>query len=86
METVIADAIGANEARIAEWLAANPRIGTNLRARYSPRLGNLGEGFYRVGGQVLPIPPSMPLEHVRVILKADGHGGFVIQTAYPGEF
>jgi len=85
METTIGDAIDANQPRIAAWLAGPPPppAGQNIAMSHSPGLGNLGEGFYRVGDDVVPIPSTMPLENVTVVLKSDGKGGYIIQTAYP---
>jgi len=82
METSIARTIQGREAAINDWLATDPAEGTNRAFDYDPRMGNLGRGFERApGGGAQPI--AGPLNGVRVVLKSNGQGGYIIQTAHP---
>ncbi|MEP0857721.1 RNase A-like domain-containing protein [Trichocoleus sp. DQ-U1] len=82
METAIGKTIDAKKAEIEAWLKTNPPAGVNKSFDHSPGLGNLGQGYYRSPtGTVEAIPTE--LHNVRVVLKSDGKGGYVIQTAFP---
>ena len=91
MESSIGGAIEANQPAIDAWLAGNPAPGENFALpRFNPGSGNLGEGFMldSATNTVVPIPESMPLSEVVVVVKATGQTGpgtrpYVIQTAYP---
>lgn len=82
METAIGRTINARQADIDAWLKTNPPAGVNKPFDHSSGLGNLGEGYYRTQlDTVEKIPDN--LENVRVIIKSDGNGGYVIQSAFP---
>ncbi len=83
METVIAEAIDADVTKITNWLATKPVAGERLGLYFSPKRGNLGTGFYKVGDKTIEIPANVSLENITVVLKADGAGGYIIQSAYP---
>jgi hypothetical protein len=86
MEKAIASNTKANQSTIDAWLRTNPSAGDKLPPlRDNPGLGNLGEGYRlnRSTGQVEKIQGS--LEGTVMIVKADGRGGYVIQTAYPAQ-
>jgi hypothetical protein len=90
MEAVTGEALAAAQPQIDAWLAGNPAPGSNLPLpSYDAGRGNLGQGFYRnpATGVVEPMPATMPLTHVRIVLKATGLGPparpFIIQTSYP---
>jgi hypothetical protein len=81
METSIAKTIQGKEAKINDWLAKAP-AGSNKSFTYDPDMGNLGRGFERApGGGVQPI--AGPLEGVQIVLKSNGGGGYIIQSAFP---
>lgn len=83
METAIADTIEANRESIDLWRNSTPRPGPGVnRAFDAPTSGNLGSGFYRAAdGSVQSIKAELTI--CRVILKSDGMGGYVIQSAFP---
>ncbi len=84
METAIGKAVDANTADIDAWLATNPPAGSNMPPiDYDPQMGNIGEGYSRPSAGAPYSPINTPLESIRMILKSDGNGGYVIQTAYP---
>jgi hypothetical protein len=82
MEEAIASALEGRKADIQAWLKSGPARGTNMPFDWQPNMGNLGAGFETgAGGQIQAI--SRNLEGVRIILKADGSGGFVLHSAFP---
>ena len=82
MEQSIAETIDARAADIQAWLATNPPAGANKAFEHAPGLGNLGTGLKKnASGGADAIQAS--LESVRVVLKSNGNGGYVIQTAFP---
>jgi hypothetical protein len=82
MERVIGEGIDARQADIDAWLAANPPAGLTKTFNYSPGIGNLGEGYERLAdGSVTRI--TIGLDKTRFVLKSDGNGGYIIQTAFP---
>ncbi|MEU7905773.1 RNase A-like domain-containing protein [Actinoplanes sp. NPDC049118] len=82
MEQSIADTIDAKAAEIQAWLATNPPAGANKSFDHAPGLGNLGTGFTKNASGGADAIQGL-LENVRVVLKSDGNGGYVIQTAFP---
>jgi hypothetical protein len=84
MEAAIGDTISVNRNRINSWLATNPDAGRNMPPiTHSPNMGNLGEG-YRLNPNTNVVEKiNNPLTDIRVILKSDGNGGYIIQTSYP---
>jgi hypothetical protein len=86
METAIGETIDANQARIQAWLATNPPPGANLNPpiTHAPGMGDLGAGFQRnpATGAIEPIPAGS-LQSVLVVLKSNGAGGYIIQSAFP---
>ncbi len=87
METSIARNIEGNQPGINDWLATNPPEGVTQAFDYDPDMGNLGRGFRRPPGpRARPIvarPIAEPLTGVRVVLKSNGRGGYIIHTAHP---
>jgi len=85
METAIGKTIDAKQTDISNWLSTSPPAGANIPnpIDYNPGMGNLGAGYSRPVGGAPYSPTSTPLESVRIILKSDGSGGYIIQTAYP---
>ncbi|MFE9750123.1 hypothetical protein ACFYOT_34880 [Saccharothrix saharensis] len=89
METVTAQAIEVNQPGIRTWLDGNPPAGTRYALpRYDPGMGNLGEGFFRnAEGNIVPLPPEMPLTQVQVVLISTGQAPparpCIIHTVYP---
>lgn len=83
METAIGQVIETHQGNIEAWLATNPQAGRNISFSNNPSMGNLGRGMWRnpKTGAVEIYPHQ--LENVRVVLKSDGRGGYVIQTAFP---
>jgi hypothetical protein len=83
MESAIAEVKRMRKADIDAWLDTNPPAGVTQRFTADPGMGNLGSGYEATtpGGPYTPI--SRPLENVNVILISDGHGGFLIHSAYP---
>ena len=82
METAISNTIDTKQAEIDAWLQTNPPAGVNKAFSSSPKLGNLGEGYYRTpAGTVEKIPGN--LENVTIVLKSDGKGNYIIQTDFP---
>ena len=85
METAIGKAIDANATNISNWLSTSPPAGRNMPAfDHDPGMGNLGSGFSRPA-RGAPYSPSGPLSSVTTVLKSNGVGGYVIQTAFPSQ-
>ncbi len=84
METAIGKTIDAKTSEINAWLSTNPPAGSNMPAisGYDPQMGNLGAGYSRPAPGA-PYSPSGPLNKLTVVLKSNGAGGYVIQTAFP---
>ncbi|MEA2560672.1 MAG: Pre-toxin [Acidobacteriota bacterium] len=81
METAIGSALDSHGPEIVAW-ASQSKAGMNKAFSFNPGLGNLGLGYYRTSVGKVEIFPGI-LDKVWVILKADGKGSYVIQTAFP---
>ncbi|WP_218079757.1 RNase A-like domain-containing protein [Anthocerotibacter panamensis] len=80
MESAISDTIDTYKVEIDMWLKSG--FSKSRAFRHSPGMGNLGEGYYRnTLNQVEKIPYD--LESLTVVLKPDGNGNYIIQTAFP---
>jgi hypothetical protein len=84
METAIGETLDARKADIDAWLKTNPPVGVNMPFDHFPDRGNLGMGFHRTPVGTVEVI-SRDLTHLRVILKSDGKGSYVIQSAFPHE-
>jgi putative toxin of predicted polymorphic toxin system/CDI toxin RNase A-like protein len=81
METAIGKAMDSLGAEMTAWASKAP-AGANKTFSFDPKLGNLGLGYYRTAaGKVETL--AEVLDKVWVVLKADGKGGYVIQSAFP---
>jgi hypothetical protein len=79
MERVIREALDQHATEISAWLASNPVVASN-KAITLVTNEILGVGFSRVQTQVVA---NYNLKTVVVVLKYDGNGHFLLQTAYP---
>ncbi|WP_218082585.1 RNase A-like domain-containing protein [Anthocerotibacter panamensis] len=82
MEPAIGEAIEAKKDEIVVWLSTSPKAGKTQAFDCAPGLGNLGKGYHRTSSNIVEVIPYS-LSNVRIIIKADGHGGYVIQSAFP---
>jgi hypothetical protein len=85
MQIAIAETLAANRPRINTWLAGPPMAGTNIPGGvlHNPRLGNLGIAYRWDATLGRAVLDDRPLVNCMVILKYDGHGGFIVQSAFP---
>lgn len=81
METAIGRTLDNHSVEMTAW-ASQASAGANKAFTFDPRLGNLGLGYYRTPAGTVEIFPGV-LDKVWVVLKADGKGGYVIQSAFP---
>jgi hypothetical protein len=84
MESSIAKTLRAKKTDIDAWLQTSPPAGKNMPTiKYQPKMGNLGIGYERSapGGSISKT--NSTLENIVIVLKSDGKGSFIIQTAYP---
>jgi hypothetical protein len=84
MESSIAKTLQEKKAEINAWLNTSPPAGKNMPTiKYSPKMGNLGTGYERSipGGNISKTNSN--LENIAIVLKSNGNGGYIIQTAYP---
>jgi len=85
MEIAIADTLGNYRPQINTWLATRPpAAGANMPAlRFNPGIGDLGIAYELDAALGRAVQVTDPLETCLVVVKSDGHGGFIVQTAYP---
>jgi len=83
MELSVALTIGARESAIERWLAGDPPAGATRGFDHHPSLGDLGSGFERNPVTMVSEYIAHPIDGVSVVLKSDGDGGYVIQSAFP---
>jgi len=84
MEIAIADTIAQYRPQINAWVQTAP-AGTNFPGglRFNPGIGDLGIGYEWNAALGKAVQITDKLETCFVVLKADGQGGFIVQTAFP---
>lgn len=82
MEESIASVLSARQRDVQTWLAGppTPNAGVNKVFAHHPGMGPLGAGFEKTTSGLVTL---QGLEGVQIVLKADGAGGYVLQTAFP---
>ncbi len=83
METAIGKTIDQHQADIDAWLKTNPPAGANKSFDGEPRMGNLGTAYRWDPATQTAVQDRAAQHGCRVVLKSDGGGNYVIQTAHP---
>jgi Bacterial CdiA-CT RNAse A domain len=83
MEAAIKQTTDARKVEIDNWIKTNPPAGEKFPVSHDPKLGNLGEvyKFNKTTNSADKI--EAPLNECKVVLKSDGKGNYIIQTAFP---